>query len=364
MSNACKDRYLIDWKINELRNCYFYAPKNLKIAPEYLGELSNDEFLEAANFLVKFIHYMMDRIQQDPEYYGMTCISVEGAEDKKNWSKTNTNFYRLLHMIGNIFNSIGENGTQLDCQVSRLNPRPSRKFPHILEIFKAFGFEISGLDEKMKPADGENFTIYYPSNPDIFSAFQKAGFSFNLGVFCHWGKLAAEEEERRRFPFNFYMNHLTDESLKKLFTEMNLLLSKEGLTYPLGEDIQILRNALRYKYKREKEFLIFRVHVSQHVDCKLRLSHIEQYETVLQNCTETIRQKIFSNHLCNHCCDCTTQISLQNDGKQYVFCNPTGWWMPFSLNDLHDLTDADIESILSLIRAELPYYLNHAPVTQ
>lgn len=359
MKTDYTNRYLIDIKIYDYRRNFLYIPDSITIAPEYLNGLTSEEYREAANTFVRFIHHLLDCLEQDPEYYGMACIPAEN-DDKKNWSKTNTPFYKLTNTVQNIFDSVSDNKTQLDCKISVLKPKLPRKFPHILEIFQSFGFVITGLDAKMKPEDGENFTMLYPANPDIFRIFHSTTSEQTLWNITNWGIIAASEADRQRYPLALYLNHLEDLSLHKLLTEIHNLLSEAGLTYQSGEENHILHNALRYKTKKNsKEFMIIRLGgtVPQRISSKLRLAHIRQYEDVFKDCTDTVRNKILENKQCDHCGNCTTQIVMDHDGKHYVFCDPTWWWIAFSLDDLHDMTNADMQSVLSLLRAELPYYL-------
>lgn len=351
--------FLIHQKLYDYKKNLLYIPENMELAPENCCGLSCEAYLEAANTFIQFIQYLLDCIAQDPDYYGMTCIPAEN-NDKANWNKTNTPFYKLTNTIQNMFNNNGQNGTQLDCRMSTLKAKLPRKFPHILELFESFGFILTGLDAKMKPEDGENFGVQYPANPDIFRVFHAKQTEQTIWNITNWGILAAREEDRIRYPLEFFKNHLEDASLHTLLTEMHALLSHAGISYQTGEENHILHNALRYKAKRiSKELMDLRFSggAPQTLSCKLRLSHIRQYESVFNACTDTIKQKILENKQCTHCAGCTTQIVMNYNGGHYVFCNPTFWWCPFVLDDLHDLTDADIQSVLSLISAELPYYL-------
>ncbi len=352
-------RYLIDQKIYDYRRNFLYIPEGMEIAPAYRCGLSSEEYREAANTFVQFIHFLLDCLEQAPEDYGMTCIPAEN-DDKKNWSKTNTPFYKLTNTIQNMFCSVGPNGTQLDCKMSVLHAKLPRKFPRILELFEAFGFVLTGLDVKWKPEDGENFSVLYPADPHIFRIFSAVPSEQTLWNITNWGILAAADADRQRYPLDFYQNHLEDASLCRLLTEIHAILTEAGVNCQSGEENHVLHNALRYKAKKNtREFMLFRLGgtIPQMLSCKVRLVHIRQYADVFNRCTDTIKNRILENKPCTHCGSCTSQIVLDHGGKHYVFCNPTWFWCPFVLDDLHDMTDADIQSILSLIRAELPYYL-------
>jgi len=147
----------------------------------------------------------------------------------------------------------------------------------------------------------------------------------------------------------FYENEVTDEN-KTLLSSIHNVLCQKNFVWKF-------KTGLRYFLKGKKEFLIFYQNRDGSVRLKIRLENIESYEQEINKCSDKIQNCIYNQKECNYCGDCSTQIHLDYKGKDMNICNPTWWWTFCYFDKLENLLNDDIESLLDLIKHELPFYV-------
>ena len=141
------------------------------------------------------------------------------------------------------------------------------------------------------------------------------------------------------------------ESNQNLLSSLHKILKQHGFKW---KD----KTGLRYWYKGKKEFMIFYQNQRDgSARIKIRLAHIEEYEQILETCSDTIKKYIYNATECHYCGNCTNQIHLNYEGKTLNICNSTSWWVFCMFLKLENLSENDIESLTNLIKHELPFYL-------
>jgi hypothetical protein len=144
--------------------------------------------------------------------------------------------------------------------------------------------------------------------------------------------------------------------------DMILMLHKyflsEGFNFKINP-----RGKIAFAYKGKKEFLNW-----QHFpykskegslywkdsNIKARLLNIGKYQDKIDLCTENVKNGILGGFDCHDCENrCETQIYFEYKKIKYKKCHPKQWWLNFEFTNP---TKNDVESLLELIKFELPYY--------
>ena len=121
-------------------------------------------------------------------------------------------------------------------------------------------------------------------------------------------------------------------------------LVAEGLSFKINP-----AGKITFSYKSRKEFLLWR-----DSGIKVRLLNINKYQDLLDACTETVRKTVIDALECHDCgAACKTHINFEYHGKTYRKCNPQRGFISFVFTNP---TKEDVEAVITLAKAELPYY--------
>ena len=164
-------------------------PSDCKINPEYLGSMSNGEFVAVFKEMQELIVSIYKGVEKAPFEWGYP----EENNSKGLWASA---YNRISDFFKGLVDNGIINGEKLvvnnksipkcrDCKASfKIAVSTHKKIEMIMDKLKHFGFEFHGYSTK-----AESFTVLYPKNPLIFTVmktyanskaqnFQFASFSY------------------------------------------------------------------------------------------------------------------------------------------------------------------------------------------
>ena len=325
-------------------------PQDTTIDPDFLGGLTNGEFVEAFKSLQEIIYAIYKDIERGSPFDW-------GWSDWKALEVGGLNHNRVMRILEALAGSGHVDGTSLVVDKKSFGGygvcKPMAKAKQMLNGFMNMGFQIEGLDNKKS----DIFTVSYPDTPQIipvlFSYFRNGRndchcvFSYrfvedsaaqNRETFF-LAKTDGEPEQRREIYYWLY-----DEAVKHGFSptgyeHMGCYLYKKG-----SKEWLLLGSGSSY---HEDEFLhspnyMIAAKVKFH---RVFQTHPEDINKLLKRFPESVGRP-WDWCFCKNSGDCKNRVMIEKDGRDYHHCCTKTYFY------FHDPDFDDVESILELYKLE------------
>lgn len=313
-------------------------PDDIIIPEEYRTGLTNTEFLRALKEYRDIRCMILSDIAENPGAFNLVCLEVEPCHSavSKNEAKSIKSFMRIREVLTVIAKKSAEGSLY-----SKQDFKGIVRFMEILERLSDYGFEIDFLDSTI-------FRITYPDNLNVLTvmnALAAAGDNLISGdprIFISKGKIPYEPEDVIRLIPEKHIRCLVH-SIISLFRENGFFFNTKYEYNPAKIWI--------YKSKLDKPSVIMNFERDSHMDIHIRLSHIAEYQNILQTLSPGILRQTLSGRECIHCGYCREiGPSFSYNGVNYVKCSVI--CAGFKYNS-HQIAPEDTESLMTLLKEEL-----------
>lgn len=313
-------------------------PDDTIIPEEYRAGLTNTEFLCALEQYRDIRLMLLSDIAENPGAFDLVCLETEPSHSavSKNEAKSIKSFMRIREVLTVIAKKSAEGSLY-----SKQDFKGIVRYMEILNKLSNYGFE-------MELSDSTFFRITYPDNPNILTVMNSlasAGDNLISGdprIFISHGKIPYGPEDVVRLIPEKHIQDLVY-SIINLFRENEYFFNAKYEYNPAKIWI--------YKSKLAKPSVIMNFERDDHMDIHLRLSHIAEYQNILQTLSPGILRQTLSGRECIHCGYCREiGPSFSYDGVDYLKCSVI--CAGFKYNS-HQIAPEDTDSLITLIKEEL-----------
>lgn len=313
-------------------------PDDIIIPEKYRAGLTNTEFLCALKQYRDIRCMILSDVAENPGAFNLVCLEVEPCHSavSKNEAKSIKSFMRIREVLTIIAKKSVEGNLY-----SKQDFKGIVRSMEILDQLSNYGFEKEFLDATF-------FRITYPDNPNILTvmnALAAAGDNLISGdprIFISNGKISYEPEDVVRLIPEKHIQDLVY-SIINLFRENGYLFNTKYEYNPAK--IWIFKN------KIAKPSVIMNLERDSHIDIHLRLSHISEYQNILQTLSPGILHQTLSGRDCVHCGYCRKiGPAFSYNGVNYLKCSVicAGFSYPS-----YQIKPEDTASLMALIKEEL-----------
>ena len=314
------------------------VPNDIVIPKEYRAGLTNTEFLCALEQYREIRCMILSDVAANPGAFDLVCLEIEPAHSavSKNEAKSIKSFMRIRQVLTVIAKKSIEGSLY-----RKEDFRGIVRFAEILDRLEDYGFIKEELDSTF-------FRITYPDHPNVLRvmhALAEAGEDLIAGdprIFLSNGKISYEPEDVVRL--------IPQEHIKELVFALIRLFRERGYCFNTKYEYNPAKIWI-FKNKLEKPSVIMNLERDSHLDIHLRLSHISEYQTMLQTLSPGILHQTLSGRDCVHCGYCRKiGPAFTYNGVNYVKCSVI--CAGFHYSSLQ-IAPQDTASLIALITEEL-----------
>ena len=326
--------WIHDWALVRQSETAYIGNEKLKINPEFLKNLSHDEFESTFRFIGELIYKMYGNIADNPEKFGLPTYETDkygyaSNEARISWRAP----WEPVRVLMYIFLSGILNNTILAVDTAKFreytNLKGVNKITNInkkIEALTDYGFVITGLKNHKITSSTKTFDVEYPDNPDVLTVLQLVAeksyqISHNLNyysnTFYSWNPRILYDEDIN--DFNALYDKLKNGDDRKFVNEFHELLISEGYSYE--ENNWNEGPGIRYHTRSVNEPYMFRI-LKNKFDLQLmaRIRNAEKCLEYVKSCPESVKDIFRSTNN-----GCANKHKGCNKGVRYIFEDEEKW---------------------------------------
>ena len=232
----------------ERKNKIVFIPNGIKILPEFLGSLSNDQFVETFRELQKILFRMYNDMERAPFEWGFPDF-----QKNKEYTDYGRAYGILVELIKNGICQDGILKVNVESYLRKI--KKHKKWELMIIGFERLGFTIEKFDKK-----SESFNVTYPQNPYIITVFDAYVKILETRP-CHWSMGIYRDSLSYRYvevpqKYNAHFLALMDASSDEI-REVQYWLYNETVKYgyAIDDNEPAQQGCVLYK-KGSKRFLL------------------------------------------------------------------------------------------------------------
>ena len=342
----------------------------VRVHPSYLQGLTEDEFIGGYNALIGFLREIYTDIINNPSNFDVPLIEIPpGEHENSNCTKSHygsksrygvVSIPQLLLAIGNVGALAADmtlciNGGEFEKKTKQLHiPNTAA----LLQIFADYGFEITGVSEKISKID--EISIGYPDCRALTAALKSiAEAQSKIGEVWYKGmeyfymmapQLVESETPKIKFDIEDIFHFLNDESLEIAKALHNCAVShakcKVSKDFSGGNPHNI--RTCSYTGKKTKKIIMSFKTRDGNISVKMNLEGINGYMGEIMQMPGHIKENICKNGWQCHRCrpKCIGGFSFEMSGSSYNTCRDSAFWFYY-------LSVADLPHIKKMLELEI-----------
>ena len=340
--------------VNAYKEAIVFIPERTKIISEYLGELTNEEFVRTFKSLQELIVTIYDEIASDPFTWGFPDWRLGITVDGGNNNRLMETFFELVNASYFEYDSLVVDKKAFNTHSKHI------KGNKILEGLHQMGFEIEGLEDKKSVT----YIISYPDSPTLifalYSYFKNGEHGWEKCQIFSYRFMEVSTEQTHDAIFLA----LTD-SAHKEFRDLQYWLYSEAKRYGFtlnsakpNEHLPLYRGCINYR-KGSKNWLLIGTR-TPHFEAyhlaggdyktlvkiefkKAYSKYPEQMNEFAKMFPDAIKRKTSHCQPCNPACD--WRFNYEQDGQRSHRCG-------YAYFFIYDPTLDDVKALLEFHKLE------------
>ncbi|MDF2686509.1 MAG: hypothetical protein K0S55_1691 [Clostridia bacterium] len=313
-----------DWAIIS-RNEMPDIPKELEIHPDFLRELSKEEFEKTFRFLWDLFYGIFTDVSKDPQHFG---VSSEDADKPMTGAEAFivSNHVKMLDLLSGI-GKLQDNSLIINAQDFKKHNK-LKNVNIIFSILTEYGFNFDGLSNNKVTTKVEEFTVSYPENPSVIKvlylvAKKTRGIMSMYYLFRQWSfRLLADGFDAYNYKsiyLNLYdiLHKEKDRQFLEAFNSAMLSRGYKTENYPGRgpSHISYFKNSVKDPYL----FGVWLVSGSDLI-IALRIRNIEKCLPYLDECSERIKNVFRTSKKGCGNPNCNAMLRYVYEGKEVQRC--------------------------------------------
>ncbi len=273
--------------------------------------LSDKEWLDALGGYRQRIIALLEKVQEQPELFGMTCYPIEDRIHEQE-IKSQKSFSRLpLALVALAKEGQIQSDGSLLCSFEGLKSAKITRIESILRGLKAVGWFVTRQNKDVILSD--------PDCPHVFRILKALAENFGYD-----GVLSADIRWLKKEDFAFtvedFVRLIPAAHLKTFIRDVCALHQEIGYCVKI-EYGRYTSRILISKTKSSKELITMNVETDGRYTLALRLSNIADYAQELEGLSPGVLERTLDGHNCGGCGFCKGPICFAFQGNSYRKCS-------------------------------------------